>query len=35
MSVWEAIVPLTKNPAYAFNKRQDNQTKYADAPYMP
>ena len=24
-----------KNPAYIFNKRQDNSIKYADAPYMP
>ena len=35
MTIWEGIVPSTKNPAYIFNKRQDNSIKYADAPYMP
>ena len=29
------MIPSIKNPAYIFNKRQDNSIKYADAPYMP
>ena len=35
LTTWEAIIPSIKNPAYAFNKRQDNKKEYADAPYMP
>ena len=35
LTIWEAIIPSIKNPAYAFNKRQDNEKEYADAPYMP
>jgi len=35
MIVWEGVIPSIKNPAYIFNKRQDNSIKYADAPYMP
>src|SRR3954470_13869843 len=35
MSVWEGIVPSSKNPAYAFNKKQDSSIEYADVPYMP
>ncbi|CAG8773012.1 679_t:CDS:2, partial [Racocetra fulgida] len=35
MSVWEGKIPAGNNPAYAFNKQQDNQTAYADTPYMP
>ncbi|CAG8632907.1 9247_t:CDS:2, partial [Ambispora leptoticha] len=31
----EAIVPSNKNPAYTFNKCQDNSIDYADAPYLP
>ncbi|KAF0559379.1 hypothetical protein F8M41_006133 [Gigaspora margarita] len=27
MTVWEGIVPSNKNPAYLFNKRQDNTIK--------
>src|SRR5437667_7098838 len=34
-TTWEAIIPSIKNPAYAFNKCQDNEKEYADAPYMP
>ena len=35
LTTWEAIIPSIKNPAYAFNKRQDNEKEYADVPYMP
>jgi len=35
MSVWEGKVPSSNNPAYAFNKQQDNSAEYAGAPYMP
>jgi len=35
MSVWEGKVPSSSNPAYAFNKQQDNSAEYAGAPYMP
>jgi hypothetical protein len=35
LTTWEAIIPSYKNPAYAFNIRQDNEKEYADAPYMP
>jgi hypothetical protein len=35
MTVWKGIIPSCKNPAYAFNKEQDNELEYADAPYMP
>src|SRR5271154_1857105 len=35
MSVWEGKVPSSSNPAYAFNKQQDNSAEYADVPYMP
>jgi len=35
LTTWEGIIPSIKNPAYAFNKRQDNEQEYADAPYMP
>jgi len=34
LTTWEAIIPSIKNPAYAFNKRQDNEKEYAYAPYM-
>lgn len=34
-TTWEAIILSNKNLAYAFNKRQDNEQEYADAPYMP
>ncbi|CAG8570572.1 13122_t:CDS:2, partial [Cetraspora pellucida] len=30
----KAIIPLIKNPVYTFNKHQDNEQEYADAPYM-
>jgi hypothetical protein len=35
MTIWEGVIPSCKNPAYAFNKEQDNEIEYADAPYMP
>ncbi|GES74630.1 hypothetical protein GLOIN_2v1480811 [Rhizophagus clarus] len=35
ITVWEGKVPSSNNPKYAFNKQQAEQTKYADAPYMP
>ncbi|GES86542.1 hypothetical protein GLOIN_2v1477922 [Rhizophagus clarus] len=35
MTVWEGVIPSCKNPAYAFNKEQDSELEYADAPYMP
>src|SRR4051794_23414048 len=35
MSVWKRIVSSCNNPAYAFNKKQDNLVEYADASYMP
>src|SRR5271154_7570981 len=34
MSVWEGKVPSSNNPAYAFNKQQDNLAEYADTSYM-
>src|SRR5215216_2024765 len=35
MTIWEGVILSCKNPAYAFNKEQDNKIEYADAPYMP
>ena len=35
MTVWEGVISSCKNPAYAFNKKQDNSKEYADVPYMP
>jgi hypothetical protein len=35
MTVWEGVIPSCKNPAYAFNKEQNSEIEYADAPYMP
>ncbi|GES91554.1 hypothetical protein GLOIN_2v1480811 [Rhizophagus clarus] len=35
MTVWEGVIPSCKNPAYVFNKEQDSELEYADAPYMP
>ncbi|GES99862.1 hypothetical protein GLOIN_2v1480811 [Rhizophagus clarus] len=35
ITVWEGKVQSSNNPKYAFNKQQAEQTKYAEAPYMP
>ncbi|CAG8833112.1 17030_t:CDS:2, partial [Cetraspora pellucida] len=35
MSLWQAVIPSSKNIKYRFNHHVENPNKYLEAPYMP